>query len=352
MKNFNTKLICTDRAACPKRENYVKSVDSCLKKWYEDCFETRRKYALSTSIEQRYHEFIKMHGFPLTEYDKYSGNYMAFNKELYHSDEYCDYYKVVSNPFEGVEHYGILMLPKGFDENKKYPLVIFNHGANDGPEMVGSLFGFSFNYNHSALRFIEKGIVVYAPQMMTWNPNAGYEAFYERARYDKELKQMGGSFTAFELLIVRRIIDYFCAQSYVDAQKIGYAGLSWGGMYALHAGATDSRIKAVLSSCFFNDRRIFNWDDWSYKNQANTFFDSEVASLVLPRFLAIESGQEDPLFVKESALKELENLKFYAKNFDCEDKLFFNLFKGEHEYNPEQDTIDWFVEKLLNGKVE
>jgi hypothetical protein len=166
------------------------------------------------------------------------------------------------------------------------------------------------------------------------------------------LRQLGGSFTAFELLIARRLLDYFCKQEYIDVEKIGYAGLSWGGMYALHAGAVDSRIKVVLSSCFFSDRKTFDWSDWIYKNQANTFFDAEVASLIFPRYLAIENGQNDPLFIQEVTLNEFNRLKYYADQLGYKDKVFFNLFKGEHEYNFEEDTLDWFVEKLLNGKVD
>ena len=51
-------------------------------------------------------------------------------------------------------------------------------------------------------------------------------------------------------------------------------------------------------------------------------------------------------------LNEFNRLKYYADQLGYKDKVFFNLFKGEHEYNFEEDTLDWFVEKLLNGKVD
>ena len=350
MKNYNIPWIYKDRADLPERHRYVKSIEEYINGELARSDKEREDYTLLTDTERRRRDFIFMHGYPLTEYETLSSKPVeCVQNKYYCSNDHADYYRMILKPFGNVEHYGILMLPKKFDASLKYPFVIVNHGANDGPEMVGSLFGNSFNYGNCGIRFTERNCVVYAPQMLTWEPKTGYNVPYDRHDYDLHLRQLGGSFTGFELLAVKRIIDYFTSLDYIDADRIGYAGLSWGGMYALHAGAADKRIKSVLVSCFFSDRKVFDWADWCYKEQARKFFDAEVASLVLPRYLAIENGANDPLFKREYAEREFTRLKRYAGSFLCEDKLFFNVFNGGHEFNVEEDTMDWFADRLIFG---
>lgn len=347
MKEYFSSLQ-TDREPLPERVGYVRSIENFLERSYANAERKREEFTRSVSREERRKEYIKMQGFPLTEYEKLRDENIFFEKKYFGSNEYADYYRTVMETCFGIRQYGMLFFPKDFDPKRRYPLVIFNHGAIDGPEMAGSLIGNSFNYNHCGIRFVERGCVVYAPQMLTWDPNQ-YGVPYDRMQIDIGLRQLGGSFTALEMLGMRRTIDFFVTQNYVDETRIGYAGLSWGGMYALHMGAVEPRIKAVLCSCFFNDRRKINWLDFSYKSQADHFFDAEVGTLIFPRFLAIECGKKDELFKIEDAEREWLRLKKYARQERLEDRIFFQEFDGGHEFNPSDATMDWYIEKLFNG---
>ena len=89
----------------------------------------------------------------------------------------------------------------------------------------------------------------------------------------------------------------------------------------------------------------YNWFSTSFFNAANTFCDAEIGALVAPRYLAIEVGDNDHMFDVNSAKEEYIRLKKHFSN--CPDHLRFNVFKGVHEFCPENDdTIDWVIRHL------
>ncbi|MFR1983373.1 MAG: alpha/beta hydrolase family protein [Christensenellaceae bacterium] len=72
---------------------------------------------------------------------------------------------------------------------------------------------------------------------------------------NRRLIQQGGSITAFEVQCLKRMLDWWENDPATDTQRLGVIGLSYGGMYALHFGALDTRIYATYSSCWFSDRK-------------------------------------------------------------------------------------------------
>ena len=69
MKDYNTTLLCEDRAEFPDRENYVKSIEAFIEESFQNKAEERTAYTLNTDQETRREAFRAMHGFPLTEYE-------------------------------------------------------------------------------------------------------------------------------------------------------------------------------------------------------------------------------------------------------------------------------------------
>lgn len=337
-------LTATDVKDNVDRTNYRDDIVFFIEKEMKKAEENRKKRFMSLSCAERLDEFIKMQGFPLTKYADYKNLPIKAEITELGKDSEKVATKTILEVIPGVRLYGILYRCADNPDAKR-PFVIVQHGANDGPEIIGDLVN-SANYNHIGKRLIARGINVFAPQYLTWEPSV-YGSPYDRGKINSSLIQLGGSFSAFELLCGRRILDYFENRFFVDKQKIGYAGLSWGGMYALNMAALDGRLKVTLSSCFFNDRAEFNWSDWAHNDQANELFDAELAYMALPRYLCIECGKNDPLFLGKSALKEYERLCGYLKDDELKDHIFFNLFDGVHEFNPADDGLDWFVDKLI-----
>ena len=118
-------------------------------------------------------------------------------------------------------------------------------------------------------------------------------------------------------------------------------GLSYGGFYTLFTTAVDTRIKAAISSCFYNNRQKHSWVDWVWHNSGYRFFDNEIACLVYPRHLSFEVGDKDDLFPPEPAKREYEKL---LKMIDDHSWIDFTVFNGAHEFNKSDGNIDTLID--------
>ena len=229
--------------------------------------------------------------------------------------------------------------------NEKKALVFALHGGGGTPERVGGLYHDSSNYNDMVRRVLTKNSIVFAPQLMLWNPEI-YGSEYDRINLNRKMMQQGGSFTALEVFCLMRVLDWFEREKDIDTNRTGVIGLSYGGMYALYFSAVDKRIKTTVSDCWFNDRAKHNWHDWIYFGAEKNMFDAEVASLVLPRKLYIEIGKNDPTFLCDDASVERDKLLAYAKTKKISERLVFVEFDGEHELNKDDNTIKCFLSDL------
>ena len=138
--------------------------------------------------------------------------------------------------------YGILFV-RGKDH--KRPLVIAQHGGLGTPEMCSGFFD-SENYNDMTRRILQKGVNVFCPQLYLWDQQRFGRGTPDRTSLDNSLKHMGSSIAAVELDGLMKCIDWLSGLSWVDAERIGMIGLSYGGFYTLYLTALDKRIKAAL----------------------------------------------------------------------------------------------------------
>lgn len=191
-------------------------------------------------------ELINIYGgmFLVEKIGIYTVKYYISKERIEASNKFGVIYRLQFEIISGIRFYGILFLPNKLKD--KNPFVIVQHGGYGTPEHVGGLINDSGNYNNMVFRMCERGAVVFAPQLMLWKPEE-LGSNYNRDELDMRLRQVGGSLTGMELLFMRLIIDYFINVDYVNKNNFGICGLSWG-MYALHIGAIDKRIKAVWLS--------------------------------------------------------------------------------------------------------
>jgi len=238
---------------------------------------------------------------------------------------------------------GLLFVPYGV---KKAPLVIAQHGGGGTPELCSDINGKN-NYNGMVRRSIARGAVVFAPQLLLWNQRENTETqrlhpiAYDRAGVDKDLKRYGMSITALEIRGIMNCITYLSALPFVEKEKIGMVGISYGGYFTLHTMAADTRIKAGYSNAVFNDRNAYPWADWSYQNAGNTFHDAEVAALCAPRKLYIAVGKEDPVFDYRGASPEAARAKKYFEACGCPENFVFSLWDGGHTMISSDEGFDF-----------
>ena len=326
-----------------------------------ELIDRRRKDALSKHADLRDDLFEKQEQYRAAFYEMLGEPLTApmpqtppdVQKTLLFSEDGISVYRCQTMLLDCVPFYGMLFLHQ---DGKKRPLVIACHGGDGTPEVAsGILPDGSFNYNDMIHRILTCGANVYAPQLLLWNTEKFPVTIENRASTDQmrrtcdtRLRQTGSSITAIEIYGIRRVLDALCTQPTVDADKIGMIGLSYGGFYTLYTTACDTRIKASLSACFFNDRMHYPWSDWVWDNAANKFLDAEVLCLIYPRKICIQLGTKDPTFDIHTAREEIE--RFYKIAGDRRDFVTFEEFDGVHEFSTDNLPIKRLLAQL-NGNA-
>lgn len=306
------------------KEEYVVGINKLIEDREREAANHRLDFCKEIFGEQEKYrkEFKEMLGWPLTE--ERPENIPGVRIEKLSDDVNCSIFRMSFEIWDGLFMTGLLFRK---DQNKR-PLVIAQHGGWGTPEHVANLYGFTSNYNHMVERMLQYDVNVFAPQLLLWKDTYGVD--FDRELLDAKLKRVGSSITALEVYGITRILDYFEVQDYVGS--FGMIGLSYGGFYTLYTSAIDTRIKAAVSSSFFNSRGANVWCDWSWFNAAESFSDTEVSCLIYPRQLCIEVGTEDELFSLEGALKEYELLKSAKEYAPDTWNLDFIVFEGTHEF--------------------
>jgi len=328
-----------------QRDEYIDSIDRLLERLGVEA-EQNRKDALAKAggKENLRRQYFAMLGYPLTTYVCDPNINVKTELPIAYDGMITTRYQLEVLP--GFWLYGMLYEHKDSDRAKKNALIIAQHGGLGSPEIVGSLVNDSANYNHMVRRVIGEDRTVFAPQLLLWDRSVYEGKEYDRNAVDLRLRQFGGSITGLEVYCVMRCIDYFAGRDWIDGARVGMIGLSYGGMYTLYTAAADTRIKAALSSCWFNDRLEYKWPDWVFFNQANLFMDAEVGSLVLPRKLYVEIGTDDTLFDYRKAEADFERLRAYAEAEGRADSLRIKVFDGGHELDTAEDGIQFLLEGL------
>jgi hypothetical protein len=243
-----------------------------------------------------------------------------------------------------LQTYGLLFVPPG---PGPFPLVIAQHGGLGTPELCSGFFGPS-NYNDMTRRVLRRKCVVFAPQLLRWDPQYGEQP--DVAELDRQLKQLGGSVAALEILGILRCLDHLTTREIIDPARVGMIGLSYGGFHTLFAAALDTRIRASLSSCFFSNRYKYAFSDWVWFDAANRFFDVEVAGLICPRPLYIEVALEDELFDPRYARPEASKIQSLYTSLRVPERFRYKEHPGVHELDRADDGINFLCYHLREGQ--
>jgi dipeptidyl aminopeptidase/acylaminoacyl peptidase len=134
---------------------------------------------------------------------------------------------------DGKEMLVWVIYPPGFDETKEYPALLYCQG---GPQSAVSQF-FSYRWNFQMMA--AAGYVVVAPNRRGL-PTFG-QAWNDQISTDYGGQNMRDYLSA---------IDYMSAKPYIDAERLGAVGASYGGYSVFYlAGIHEGRFKAFISHC-------------------------------------------------------------------------------------------------------
>lgn len=130
-----------------------------------------------------------------------------------------------------------VIYPPHFDRNKKYPTLLFCEGGPQSP--VSQFWSYRWNFQIMAAN----DYIIIAPNRRGL-PGFGYEW----------LTQISGDYTGLCMKDYLSAIDDICKEPYVDKDRLGCVGASFGG-YSVYwlAGNHDKRFK-----CFIAHDGIFN----------------------------------------------------------------------------------------------
>ena len=318
------------------KQSYVNGFEYIIAERQKQAEKIRSEYIKGVfENPEKYREDLKrMLGWPLAGYT--STEVPEVKTTLLSTEDGYEVYRMQFEILPGLEMTGLF-----FKAGEKAPLVIVQHGGLGTPELISGMYGSTHNYNDMLERVRDKGVHVFAPQLLLWAED--YDVPFDRKEVDARLKRVGSSITAIEVFGITRIIDYFETQPYV--KNFGMVGMSYGGFYTLYTSAVDTRIKAAVSCSFFNKRDVTGWPDWVWQNSAEKFDDAEVACLVYPRKIWIQMGNNDPLFdykYTEESFKRVEELcpcglKNWAE---------LKIFEGNHEFYKGDEYIEKLAEEL------
>lgn len=326
------------------RTEYQDSIASFLeveKKKAQDQRETfMNPKAYKEDMEKYRQDFIQQLGFPLVNKKEYP---LLAEKTFVVCDHNVNIYRMQFQFSNGIKGYGIYF--EQVKSSKDTPFIIGFHGGAGTPELVGSIHNNSANYNHLVRRMTERGANVFAPQLLIWERDI-YGGNYSRKETDGKLRQLGGSITALELLLIRGYLDYFIQQEGINEDKIGVAGLSYGGMYAIHFAAIEPRVKACYSCSWVSNGFVYSWPDWSYLNAQRAFSVAETAALICPRPLSIAMGNRDELFNSDLTEIECSKIKEFYSEFNAEEKFQCVIFDGVHELDKGEKELDFLFSYL------
>ena len=135
-----------------------------------------------------------------------------------------------------------------------------------------------------------------------------------------------------------RSLDYLATRTEVDPARLGIMGISGGGTTAFFSAALDDRIKAAIVSGYFN---TFRDSILSKSHCIDNYIPGvlrygemyDIAGLIAPRAMFVESGTQDPIF-PASATRTAVNLArkaFYV--LGAEKKLGIEIFEGKHQFH-------------------
>lgn len=233
--------------------------------------------------------------------------------------------------------WGYFLVPKGLEKGEKRPVMVVMHGGSGLPEVV--MDQQNKTYKGLAVQLVEQGYVVFAPHF-PWRAGDDYRNLQRKAN------PLGLSVFSVILHQHEKLLDWLTEQSFVDPEKIGFYGLSWGGKVAVRVPALLERYSLSICSGDFNEWIWKNaTTDWpnSYMfvpeyemfdfNLGLTFNYGEMAALMAPRAFMVERGHDDGVGIDEWVAFEYAKVNRLYDQLGISEKTAIEYFNGGHEIN-------------------
>jgi hypothetical protein len=133
-----------------------------------------------------------------------------------------------------------------------------------------------------------------------------------------------------------RCVDYLCSLDFVDAGRIGCAGLSLGGEMTMWLGAMDERIRATLSAGFLTRMEQMEKNHcqcWKFDGLRERVDYADIYSLIAPRALMCQNGLKEPAqdFTVELAQQAMAEIQAIYQDMGSQHSAILQVHPGAHE---------------------
>jgi dienelactone hydrolase len=242
-----------------------------------------------------------------------------------------------------------LLVPQEGKKRRPGMLAIHGHGKSgpqvvvgmeDTPESKADQVSYKGHGDYGR-QLVRRGYIVAAPCLTPFGRRLGKPAprgsdpctlTFLRLQY------LGKLLIAENLRDILWTLDYLLQHEAVDPQRIGCAGLSYGGRMTMLATALEPRIRAAVVSgalnCFQERTKTGAVAGCQVIPGLLQYGDvPEIGALIAPRPCVWEVGTRDPLIAPDWAEKAQERLRRGYLALGAVQQLHVDRFEGEHQWH-------------------
>jgi dipeptidyl aminopeptidase/acylaminoacyl peptidase len=246
-----------------------------------------------------------------------------------------------------------LLVPYARRKSAPGPAVLAVHGHGPGKALVCGVEpgGDGDDYAHVLASL---GYVVLAPDLRGFGERSEWmpEGIYH-CDWDLVCATMAGVVPLERnLWDLSRAIDVLGAHELVDPTRIAVAGLSYGATCTLLLAALDARVRVAIVSGYLSSWRAAHTVPWNMcgsqvmRGQLGEIEHLDIAALIAPRPLLVESGTRDYIFPVAAARDTVGRLRaVYARMGAPDDAVVHDVFEGEHRWHGV--AVPAFLERWL-----
>ncbi|MBI5689771.1 MAG: acetylxylan esterase [Verrucomicrobia bacterium] len=255
------------------------------------------------------------------------------------TDPDCEIYRAWIEVIDGVEAYGLYLLPQR--RKGRVPLLIAQHGGGGNPEAICDL-DTRINYRSFGREAVRRGYAVWAPALAMRSSFSGDPAIPGAARelLDQKLRLAGTSIIGLELhKILESMRTLVRERPEIDGERIGMTGLSWGGFFTMYAAALEPRIKVAAPSGYLRDlaqlhlRAAADDSKVTDREAVGGLGHFQAIGLICPRPCLMQIGRQDgainPL---DGAQVEADRAAEFYRRLGIGDRFVYHLHAGGHEF--------------------
>ncbi|PYT09853.1 MAG: acetylxylan esterase [Acidobacteria bacterium] len=256
--------------------------------------------------------------------------------------------KIVFQSRDNLSVFGYLLLPEKVSSPVPAIVCLPGHGrgcddivgiAENGQQRE-SKSGYARDF---ALQVVERGYAAFAIEQLAFGCRRD-DAARKKGGGQSSCQPAAGAALLFGQTMIGwrvwdviRAIDYLLSRSEIDSSRIATMGISGGGTVSLFSAALDERIKVGVVSGYFNTFRdsilsLSHCIDNYVPGILNYIEMYDIAGLIAPRGLFIESGERDPIFPIHGSRKAFKKAQDIYSVFGSGKKIGHEVFDDEHVF--------------------